>query len=171
MKVVVGLGNPEENLARSRHNVGFIVLDMVREAFHMPEFTFDAMFNADVSKADDMLLVKPMTHMNDSGGAVAKILNFYKCTPSEMIVIHDDMDFPSGTVVKVFERGPAGHNGVRSIIEALGGDKGFYRIRVGIGRPQGNMEMHAYVLGPLGEDLQKIVDKKEEIVTAVKVLP
>lgn len=131
MKLVVGLGNPGKQYAKTRHNIGFMVLDTL----HDGPWELSKKFNGEIStqtiNEQKILLVKPMTFMNDSGQAVALIAHFYKLHPSDIIVVHDDKDLPLGEIRVQTDRGHAGHNGVRSIIECLG-SKAFTRIRMGI---------------------------------------
>jgi PTH1 family peptidyl-tRNA hydrolase len=132
MKIVVGLGNKGKKYEKTRHNVGFILLNMQSTSWRK-----EPKFDAEIYKKEDLLLVKPQTFMNESGKSVSKVLNFYKLEPKDLFVIHDDLDLPFGKVKKQFDAGPAGHRGVLSIIEELGTQK-FWRIRVGVGRPDDN---------------------------------
>ncbi len=138
MKVIVGLGNPGEKYEKTRHNLGFMVLDHLLEKYEPASKTFwetDKKLKAQtkqIKKGDTtLLLVKPQTFMNDSGLAVSKVLSFYKVAPEDMIVIHDELDLPFGKQRIRFGGGAGGHHGVESIIEHIG-DK-FLRIRLGIG--------------------------------------
>lgn len=127
MHLIVGLGNPGEKYKDSRHNVGFILLDAMQNA----AWEKDKYSDAEVSKSGDSIFVKPLGYMNNSGNSV-KYLSDKNSVPSEnVIVIHDDIDMPFGTVRIVFDSGTGGHNGVRSITERLGTNK-FVRIKIGI---------------------------------------
>lgn len=117
MKLVVGLGNPGKEYEQTRHNVGFLVVDELK------------------SRGVSAHLLKPQTYMNRSGEAVQQEMVYYKISLADLIVIHDDADIAFGSFKIERGRGSAGHNGVQSIIEALGGENGFTRLRVGIGRP------------------------------------
>ena len=134
MYLIVGLGNPEKELATTRHNTGFLVIDKLL-ADSEADTKFDKKANAEVAKANidkkRVLLAKPLTYMNNSGTAVQTLLKFYKLKPENLIVIHDDKDIPLGETRVQSDRGPAGHNGVKSIIEHLG-TQNFMRIRVGV---------------------------------------
>lgn len=135
MKMIVGLGNPGVDYEDTRHNIGFMVIDKLareigRDALAWVE---DTKRLAYVAKVGDVLLVKPVTFMNNSGEAVKKLVELNKLKPSDIWVIHDDLDLPVGKI-RIRERGgTAGHNGVESIMNHLGTDK-FLRFRLGIGR-------------------------------------
>lgn len=152
--LIVGLGNPGPEYDRTRHNIGFLALDRLREAFSAPEFQPEAKFFAEtasfVHDGNKVILAKPTTFMNESGRAVRAILDYYKLDASSLIVIHDDLDIAPGTLRTTDSSRAAGHNGVQDIIDALG-TQDFYRIRLGIGRPvevEGVcMPSHDYVLG------------------------
>jgi len=131
MKVIVGLGNPGKLYQSTRHNVGFIFLDILRKELDLPTFKEEKKFQADISKANDCVLVKPLTFMNKSGTSISKYLNYFKINPENIMVIHDDIDLKLGKVKIGFGEGDAGHNGVRSLINRLG-TKEFWRIRIGI---------------------------------------
>jgi PTH1 family peptidyl-tRNA hydrolase len=139
MKLIVGLGNPGEIYAKNRHNVGFMMMDKLREEWNFPEFKFSKKFDAEISednlklkiKNHKILLVKPQTFMNCSGEAVKKIMKFYKSKPADLIVIHDDLDIDLGKHKISTDSSAAGHNGVQSIIDSLG-TKNFKRLRIGI---------------------------------------
>src|SRR3989344_5375905 len=139
MKVIVGLGNPGEKKKKPRHNLGFIAHDTLLWKLKSVEKTFwdkkkDLKAEIKQIKYKDiiLLLVKPATFMNNSGEAVTKVLNYYKIAPTELYVIHDDLDLPFGKIRVRFGGAAGGHHGVESIIEALNTDK-FLRVRLGIG--------------------------------------
>jgi PTH1 family peptidyl-tRNA hydrolase len=135
MKLIIGLGNPEEKYKNNRHNAGFIILDELKNDWDFPDFEFSQKFNADISEknkdGDKIILIKPQAFMNNSGEAVQKIMSFYKLTPENIIVIHDDLDINFGEYKISTDSGPAGHNGVQDIIDKLG-TQNFKRIRIGI---------------------------------------
>ncbi len=136
MKFIVGLGNPGAEYQDTRHNIGFMVLDKLQKELvqGVPSpWQKDEKKNVLTAKIGDLILVKPQTFMNKSGFAVRALLDFYKLTPENIWVIHDDIDLPLGKI-KIREKGgSAGHNGVISIIEQVGTDA-FVRFRLGIGR-------------------------------------
>ncbi|TXH07357.1 MAG: aminoacyl-tRNA hydrolase [Candidatus Moraniibacteriota bacterium] len=156
--LIVGLGNPGPEYALTRHNIGFLALDRLREEFGAPEFRPEAKFFADLSSTivngNKVILAKPTTYMNESGRAVRAILDYYKLDPKSLAVIHDDLDIAPGTLRATDSSRAAGHNGVQDIIDVLG-TQDFFRLRLGIGRPvdvEGAcMSSHDYVLGRFSE--------------------
>lgn len=156
IKVIVGLGNQGDRFKRNRHNVGFLILDEWGREFNFLE---NKKLNSLLCQSAGVIWVKPLGFINESGDAVSKILNYYHILPQELLVIHDDLELPSGVFKLSFDKSASGHNGVRDIIEKLG-TKAFYRLRYGIGRPE-NPEflVHDYVLSDLSElELNQIRD-------------
>jgi PTH1 family peptidyl-tRNA hydrolase len=135
MKLIIGLGNPGNKYANNRHNTGFIILDELKSVWNFPDFEFSKKFNAEISEGnhegEKIILAKPQTFMNNSGEAVQKIMSFYKLTPENILVVHDDLDIDFGEFKISNDSGPAGHNGVQDIIEKIG-TQNFKRFRVGI---------------------------------------
>jgi peptidyl-tRNA hydrolase, PTH1 family len=140
-KVVAGLGNPGSRYARTRHNMGFMVLDELCGAHGQGQpiswkDKFGAL-TAAVHFADrDVMLVKPLSYMNLSGGPIAAVMRFYKFEAGELVVVHDDLDLPFGALRLSQGSGDGGHNGVRSVVSTLG-SREYVRLRCGIGRPGG----------------------------------
>lgn len=171
MKIIFGLGNPGDKYAGTRHNVGFEIVEKIKETWNFPDFKFNKKFNAEISKGDvegkEILLVKPQTFMNLSGQAVASALDFYKLTPDDIIVIHDDLDIAVGKYRIAVDSSSAGHNGVQNIIETLATQK-FKRLRVGIGEEtkEGAIVcrtgVHDYVLGKFSEEEAEKISKIED---------
>jgi len=158
MKLIVGLGNPGKKYQKSRHNVGFILLDKFAADNNL-KWGKSERFDSEIIEYDDKLLVKPQTFMNNSGDAVSKLVNFYKIFPDNLIIIHDDVDLPLGSVKKQKGKNSAGHHGVEDIIEKLG-TKDFWRIRVGIGKPEDkNIPVDEWVLQDFGENELDIIAK------------
>lgn len=146
-RIIAGLGNPGKNYANTRHNIGFMVLDRLAATHHLK---FDKMMNRGLVALGDIggakiALVKPQTFMNDSGTCVSPLLKFYKSTLDDLLVIYDELDLPAAQVKLRKQGGPAGHNGMRSLIQHLG-TQDFARIRMGIGRPPGKMAAKDFVL-------------------------
>lgn len=158
MKVIVGLGNPGKKYSDTRHNIGFKVLEEVvrRHEVQKEESRFDAIIAHINLNGQKVLLVKPLTYMNLSGKAVQPLLHWYKVNPSDFIVAYDDMDLPVGTLRLRAEGGSGGHKGLTSIIERLG-SREFSRLRLGIGRPDG--EAIDWVLGTFGPDEKQTVQE------------
>lgn len=143
MKLIVGLGNPGEKYAGVRHNLGFMVVDELVKKMDGGKWKMDKKFKAEILKIGDILLAKPQTYMNNSGLAAKLLTSYYHLLPSDLIVIHDDLDILLGKV-KVRKGGAAaGHHGVESIISAIGDD--FWRVRVGIGNDKSHSGEHKRV--------------------------
>ena len=137
MQLVVGLGNPGREYQRSRHNVGFLVADALREAAGWPDFKqkFSGVWTrGTLASGAPLALLKPQTYMNLSGDSVQPAAAFLKVSPADVIVVHDELDLPWSDVRLKVGGGHAGNNGVRSIIQRLG-TPDFVRVRVGIGKP------------------------------------
>ena len=136
MLLVVGLGNPGAKYERHRHNVGFMVLDVVAARLKAPAFRekFSGVFTRVPSP--DVVLLMPLTFMNLSGESVQQAMKFFKVELRDVLVVHDELDLPYGDTRLKLGGGTAGHNGLKSMVQHCGGD-GFARLRVGIGRPRG----------------------------------
>ena len=147
MKIVVGLGNPGQEYAATRHNIGFMAVDgmAARNGIVAWRRKFDALV-AEYRGVETTVLVKPQTYMNRSGWAVRAVINWYKLTPADLIVVYDDLDIPVGRLRLRMQGGAGGHRGMESLLEHLGVDT-FNRVRIGIGRPPEYMETVDYVLG------------------------
>ncbi|MBI5496115.1 MAG: aminoacyl-tRNA hydrolase [Deltaproteobacteria bacterium] len=138
MFLVVGLGNPGKEYQATRHNAGFMLVDRVRERFGGTPW--QRKFKGEISEVrsaslapDRVVLLKPLTYMNDSGESVRPAVDFYKLLPAQLVVCHDEIDLPMGTLRVKVGGGPGGHNGLRSVSQHLGPD--YVRIRMGIGKP------------------------------------
>ena len=141
VKIIIGLGNPGKKYNNTRHNVGFMAIDKLQEKWGFPDFEFNKKFEAELSvgnknfyslpEENKIILAKPQTFMNLSGQTVKAILDFYKLTPKDIIIIHDDLDLILGKYKIALDSSAAGHNGVQDIIDTLG-TKEFHRIRIGI---------------------------------------
>lgn len=152
--LVVGLGNPGPAFASQRHNVGYRVADEMARRMGA-RFSAKRGMRAEVAESriglpgDDrssrLVLAKSRTFMNETGAAVSRLLSYYKLQPSQMIVIHDELDIDPGQLRVKFAGGDNGHNGVRSIRQSLGtGD--FFRVRIGVGRPPGRQDPADFLL-------------------------
>lgn len=135
MKLIVGLGNPGGQYKDSRHNIGYMVVDKLAREIAREGLVWekDDKRNAQTARVGDVILVKPLTFMNNSGIAVKKLVDFYHFDPKDVWIIHDDIDLPLGKMKIRTGGGTAGHNGLESILKSLGTD-GFLRVRLGIGR-------------------------------------
>ena len=153
MKLIVGLGNPEEKYKLNRHNVGFTLLERLAGELGL-SFKKNSKINGLVARGDSFVLLKPLTYMNRSGDAVSKALSFYKIDVENLVVVHDDVDLKFGETKSKVGQAPAGHNGVEDIIEKLG-TKEFQRVRVGVGRSTHREGVESYVLSDFTEDVLK----------------
>jgi PTH1 family peptidyl-tRNA hydrolase len=176
MKMIVGLGNPGKKYLKTRHNIGFMVLDALHDslsAYNVTPWELSKKFNAMIAgatvRAEKIILVKPMTFMNASGESVQLVGHYYKLTASDMIVVHDDKDIPLGEIKEQQNRSSAGHNGVKSIIEHVG-TQDFTRLRIGIAsdNPKKMSDIPTFVLKNFGLFERSLVDSV--IVSAVKRL-
>lgn len=146
MKLLVGLGNPGDKYEKTRHNVGFMALDQFLKDFESTRNSVwadsdkfksslaEISWQPEHGEIEKVILAKPKTYMNDSGLAVKLLVDFYKVSPEDVWVLHDDVDFPIGAMKIRLGGASAGHRGIMSIIDSIGTDK-FYRFRLGIGRP------------------------------------
>ncbi len=183
MKLVVGLGNPGPKYSLTRHNVGFMLVDVMADAFGGGHWKSE--FKAETMKINlagqPVLLCKPQTFMNLSGESVQGVVNMYKIPLSDVLVAHDEIDLPFGTLRFQSKRGAGGHNGIKSVHQMLGSDE-YGRLRLGVGRPpvfvddQGNktravMEVPDYVLQAFAKEEQVMLREKlfGEFVEAVEV--
>ncbi|XP_076907905.1 peptidyl-tRNA hydrolase, chloroplastic-like [Bidens hawaiensis] len=146
--LIVGLGNPGKLYNRTRHNVGFEMVDAIAEAegISMSSVSFKAFFGKGCIGNTPLILAKPQTFMNASGESVGAIVSFYKISPKQVLLIYDDLDLPFGKLRLLPKGGHGGHNGMKSVINHLKGTRDFPRLRIGIGRPPGKMEAASYVL-------------------------
>ena len=172
MKIITGLGNPGTEYAKTKHNVGFMFVDALADKLGVTEWKdkFDAKIGEGRIGMEKVLLVKPQTYMNDSGRAVGPVMNFYKLTPEDLIVAHDDMDIPAGTI-RIRKKGSAGgHNGIKSILAHVG-DEHFSRVRIGIGRPLPGWTVVNHVLAAFSEeDAPKITEAINYLIPAVECI-
>lgn len=154
MKLVVGLGNPGEKYENTRHNVGWRVIDtLLTKEVDSSELSIGRdLARVNKSTSSEILYMKPLTFMNESGKAVSEVANFYKINPDNMYVIHDDLDIKLGSYKIQYAVGPKLHGGVNSIIQNLGTDK-FWRVRIGVeNREDAKIPGEDYVLMNFTED-------------------
>ena len=151
IKVIVGLGNPGLKYEKTRHNAGFLFVDHL-SILAASRWVGNSQFHGDVSECDfvgsKLYLLKPMTFMNRSGSSVGAFLRYYKFLPEEMLVVHDDLELSEGVVRLKRDGGHGGHNGLRDIIANIG-SRDFYRLRIGIGRPEAGANVADYVLSAI----------------------
>ena len=159
-RLLAGLGNPGDQYSRTRHNIGFDVVDALanRAGCSLNKEKFDAAYTGARMGLQDVLLVKPLSYMNRSGVPLQKLAAYFKIDFNDIIVVHDDMDLAFGKIKIVQGRGHGGHNGIRSIIDAFG-QTACVRVRVGIGRPDGDKSVTGHVLGKYTPDQQSGLDQ------------
>jgi len=149
VKLVVGLGNPGKKYERTRHNVGFLIIDQVARLneIRVSSRRCNALVGEWSSHGEDIIFAKPQLYMNRSGDSVRALMRWLHVTPEDVVVVHDDLDLPFGRI-RIRAKGSAGgHRGVASVMESLAGAP-FCRLRVGIGRPPTGMDAADYVLEP-----------------------
>lgn len=168
---IVGLGNPGKKYATTRHNLGFLMIEYLQREWGGSEWCLEKKFQAKVSETNhagrNIFLVKPQTFMNNSGQSVRALLDFYKATPTDLIVLHDEVDIPFGKIKTTLSSRAAGHNGVKDIIDKLG-TQDFRRLRLGVGKSANpNISTSDHVLQPFSEDESKLLPslfKETEVV-------
>lgn len=163
MKLVVGLGNPGKKYDRTRHNVGFEVIDKCQERLkiELNQSKFKGAFGFTRVGSEKVFLLKPLTYMNLSGEAIAPLMNYFKIDKEDLLVVYDDLDLPPGKIRLRQKGSHGGHNGIRSIIQQLGTDQ-FNRIRIGIGRPDPGIAVPDYVLGSFAPNDRQNIDESVE---------
>ena len=160
IRLIVGLGNPGREYERTRHNAGYWWVDSIAGR-KKARWTKESKFSGWIARVEeggrDFWMLKPATYMNESGRSVSAFLRFHKIDPAAMLVVHDELDLPPGTVRLKKGGGTGGHNGLTDIVDALG-TKEFWRLRVGIGHP-GHKDLVAdYVLHEAKRDEQALID-------------
>lgn len=161
IKVLVGLGNPGPKYKDTKHNIGFKVIDEITFKLHLKNPIEKYMSLVFHIKEKDIYLIKPQTFMNNSGIALRQFVEKTKISPSDILVIYDDMDLPIGTIKLKPSGGSGGHNGVESIIKELR-TQDFPRLRIGIGRPASKEDVSQYVLSPFDYKDVAVVKKAVE---------
>ncbi len=169
--LIVGLGNPGREYANNRHNVGFMTADrwVAAHSLSFSKIQHHAIIAVGRSGERRAIVAKPQTYMNESGRAVGALLRFYKIPLEHLLVIFDDLDLPLGIIRLRADGGAGGHNGMRSIIQHLGGNH-FARLRIGIGRPPGRMDPAAFVLQDFNREeaaeLDALLDRAVQAIDA-----
>ena len=170
IRIIAGLGNPEDRYERTLHNAGFWFADALARKFG-GHFRFEKKFDADICRVkihgEDVWLVKPQSYMNHSGTPVRGLLDYYRLGLGELLVAHDEIDLPPGTVRIKDGGGHGGHNGLRDIIRHCGAD--FLRLRLGVGHPGEKDKVTSYVLKPGSAEVEAAIERN--IDEAVAVLP
>ena len=158
MRLIVGLGNPGSEYAHNRHNVGFMAVDAIARRYGFGPVR--KRFSGETAEGNvvvhKVLLLKPLTYMNDSGRAIAEAAHFYKIDTADVVVLHDELDLVPGKVRTKTGGGAAGHNGLRSADAAIGQD--YLRVRIGIGHPGDKSRVTPYVLGNFAKDERPMIE-------------
>ena len=167
MIIIAGLGNPGKDYAGTRHNAGFMTIDALSKKYgiDVSEKKHKALIGKGVIEGHKVILAKPQTFMNGSGISVQEASKFFGIAPADILVVHDDIELPFGEVRRQIGGGMGGHNGLRSVRQNLG-TEAFGRLRVGVGRPTGGMQVADFVLArfsPLEEkQMENILDSAVE---------
>lgn len=174
IKLIVGLGNPGEKYADTRHNAGEWLIERLARRFKVslnPENKFFGKTARTLVNGKEVRLLVPTTFMNLSGKAVGALASFYRIKPEEILVIHDELDLPAGTAKLKQGGGHGGHNGLKDIVAQLGNNNNFYRLRIGIGHPGHRDLVAGYVLNkpsPADRDaLKKVLDEATDCVEMI----
>lgn len=160
MKLIVGLGNPGKQYEKTRHNVGFDVIDELSDQLNiaLDQLKFKGLFGSGFVGTEKVLLLKPLTYMNLSGESIRAVMDYFEIDTDDLLVIYDDLDIPVGKM-RLRQKGSAGgHNGIKSTIAHLGTQE-FNRIRIGVDRPQNGMSVSNYVLSKFTLEEQPIIQE------------
>jgi PTH1 family peptidyl-tRNA hydrolase len=170
LSIIVGLGNPEDKYERTLHNAGFWFVETVARKYG-GQFRYEKKFDAECCRVniqgEEVWLVKPQSYMNLSGGPVRGVMDYYRLNTSHLLVAHDEIDLPPGTVRLKKGGGHGGHNGIRDVIQHCGAD--FMRLRLGVGHPGEKTRVTGYVLKRGSADVERAVDSNVD--DALAVLP
>ena len=170
IRIIAGLGNPEDRYERTLHNAGFWFVDALAREYG-GSFRYEKKFDADYCRinlhGDEVWLVKPQSYMNNSGQPIRGLLDYYRLNVDELLVAHDEIDLPPGTTRLKEGGGHGGHNGLRDIIQHCGPD--FLRLRLGVGHPGEKDQVTSYVLKRGSSDVEAAI--KHDIDDAIAVVP
>jgi PTH1 family peptidyl-tRNA hydrolase len=171
LSIIAGLGNPEDKYERTLHNAGFRFVDAVARKYG-GDFRYEKKFDAECCKVDmsgnEIWLVKPQSYMNLSGGPVRSVLDYYRLSPKHLLVAHDEIDLPPGTVRLKQGGGHGGHNGLRDVMQHCGAD--FMRLRIGVGHPGEKSQVTGHVLKRGSSAVESAVEKNVDEAMAVMQL-
>jgi len=170
IRIIAGLGNPEDKYERTLHNAGFWFVDALADKYG-GSFRYEKKFDADYCRinlhGEDVWLVKPQSYMNLSGGPIRGLMDYYRLKVSDLLVAHDEIDLPPGTTRLKSGGGHGGHNGLRDIINHCSAD--FVRLRLGVGHPGDKSQVTNYVLKRASFDVERAIE--DSIVDAIAVMP
>jgi PTH1 family peptidyl-tRNA hydrolase len=168
LSIIAGLGNPEERHEQTLHNAGFWFVNALARKFDA-QFRYEKRFDAEICRAkiasEDVWLMKPQSFMNLSGGPVRSVLDYYRLSTDQLLVAHDEIDLPPGTVRLKKGGGHGGHNGIRDVIGHCGAD--FMRLRLGVGHPGEKERVTGYVLQQASREIESIVMRNIEEAMAI----
>jgi len=171
LSIITGLGNPEDKYERTLHNAGFRFVDAVARKYG-GDFRYEKKFDAECCKVDmsgnEIWLVKPQSYMNLSGGPVRSVLDYYRLSPKHLLVAHDEIDLPPGTVRLKQGGGHGGHNGLRDVMQHCGAD--FMRLRIGVGHPGEKSQVTGHVLKRGSSAVESAVEENVDEAMAVMQL-
>ncbi len=171
LTIIAGLGNPEDRYAQTLHNAGFWFVDALAHAADT-QFRYEKRFDAEVCKitiaGEEVWVIKPQSYMNLSGGPIRSMLDYYRLKTSELLVAHDEIDLPPGTVRLKKSGGHGGHNGLRDVIQHCGQD--FMRLRLGVGHPGQKDKVTGYVLKRASGEVESAILKNVDEAAAVMSL-
>ena len=174
IKLIVGLGNPGDKYADTRHNAGEWLIARLARRFNITlnaENKFSGYVGKTLINSKEIRFLVPMTFMNLSGKAVGALANFYRIKPEEILVLHDELDLPPGSVKLKLGGGHGGHNGLKDIVAALGNNNNFYRLRIGIGHPGHRDLVAGYVLNKPSPSEREVLEKAlDEAANCVELL-
>lgn len=169
--LIAGLGNPEDRYERTLHNAGFWFVDALAREYR-ESFRYEKRFDAEICKLrikdEEVWLIKPQSYMNLSGGPIRGMLDYYRLSVDHLLVAHDEIDLPPGTVRLKKGGGHGGHNGLRDIIKHCGAE--FMRLRLGVGHPGDKNKVTGYVLKKAGADVERAIEENIDEATAVMPL-
>jgi len=174
MYLIVGLGNPEEEYSKTRHNMGFNTINKLSKEYEIEvnKKKFKGLYGSGIIENEKVILLKPQTYMNLSGKSIKEVVDFYKIDLDKIIVIYDDIDIKPG-IVKIRKNGGSGtHNGMKSVVEQLN-SRNFKRVRIGIGMPEYEHDLINHVIGEMPVEEKEKLDKattiaKDAIVEIIK---
>ncbi len=181
--LVIGLGNPGKSYENNRHNIGFMLIDAILNNIYKQQFSekfnglmqiieiakIDLIKSSNIQNVKHLIMFKPLTYMNNSGLAISKLVNFYKLSINNVIVIHDDLDLELGRLKVKLGGGSGGHNGLKSMDIHIG--NGYYRLRLGIGHPGNSNQVSDYVLSNFSQaEFEKIKLIQKHIISSMHLL-
>ena len=172
LRLIAGLGNPGRQYRETRHNVGFLVLDKIGREYSLAadKKKFNNLYGRGSVENNELVLVKPMAYMNNSGPPLRRLADYFRISGEEILVIHDDIDLAFGRLKIKEKGGHGGHNGVRSLMDAFGGGD-FTRLRVGVGRSEFRVDVTDHVLGKFNAEelkhLNRIVSRARDAVATI----